>query len=227
MGVPCPTCSTEVVQDDINVAKDFAYCRKCNEAFTITEILKYKVEPKPDVDLNNPPGGVWYEQTADGFVVGATTRSAIAFFLVPFMCVWSGGSLGGIYGSQILNGKFDLFASLFGIPFLIGTIIFGSIAVMAVCGRVTLTVARDEGRIFTGVGSIGLSKKFLWQDVARVYEETHRSGKTTSRRIVLEGKERITFASGLSESRRYYMLRVLQKMLEPGMRKAFSERALI
>ena len=54
----------------------------------------------------------------DTVSLGATTRSPIAFFLVPFMCVWSGGSLGGVYGSQVLNGEFDLGISLFGIPFI-------------------------------------------------------------------------------------------------------------
>lgn len=56
----------------------------------------------------------------NGFEISATTESPIAFFLVPFMLVWSGGSLGGIYGTQIANGHFNLFLSLFGIPFCNG-----------------------------------------------------------------------------------------------------------
>src|SRR5438445_11552164 len=104
----CPTCSTPIKSDDVNVSKDVAYCRKCNAAFTLSESVYHNETPAPNIDLNNPPRGVWFEQTFDGFVVGATTRSAIAFVLVPFMCVWSGGSLGGIYGSQIMSGKFNL-----------------------------------------------------------------------------------------------------------------------
>ena len=38
------------------------------------------------------------------------------------MLIWSGGSLGGIYGTQIANQEFSLLQSLFGIPFIIGTI---------------------------------------------------------------------------------------------------------
>ena len=96
------------------------------------------------VDLNEPPPGAWYQEDFDGFVVGATTRHPIAFILVPFMCVWSGFSLGGIYGSQIAQGRFNLFESLFGIPFIIGTLIFGSMALMSVCGKVIVRV-RDSG----------------------------------------------------------------------------------
>lgn len=213
----CPTCETVVVPDDVNVAKDVAYCRKCNAAFSIAEAIHdiEKVDaPNPAVDFNNPPRGVWFEQTFEGFVIGATTRSALGCFLVPFMCVWSGGSLGGIYGTQIMNGKFDLFQSLFGIPFLIGTIIFGSLALMSVIGRVVLTVDRDSGSIFTGVGRIGYTKRFEWKDVTHVYEESKRGSKgSVTKQIVLEGKERITFGSMLSDERRYFMLQVLKKML--------------
>ena len=64
----------------------------------------------------------------------------MAFFLVPFMCVWSGGSLGGIYGSQFFQSKFDLSMSLFGIPFVLGTLLFGSFALMTVCGKVVVSI---------------------------------------------------------------------------------------
>ncbi len=212
----CPTCDTVVSPDDVNVAKDVAYCRKCNAAFSLSEWVHEGIEnaPDPAVDFNSPPRGVWFEQTFDGFVIGATTRSALGCFLVPFMCVWSGGSLGGIYGSQIMSGKFDILLSLFGIPFLIGTLIFGSFALMSVLGRVVLTVNRENGSIFTGVGKIGLTKRFEWKDVTCVYEEAKRGSKgSVSKSIVLEGKERISFGSMLSDNRRYFMLQVLKKML--------------
>ena len=70
------------------------------------------------------------------------------------MCVWSGFSLGGIYGSQIAAGEFNLGLSLFGIPFVLGTLFFGSLAVMTVRGKVVIAVDRNAGRIFTGVGRI-------------------------------------------------------------------------
>jgi hypothetical protein len=216
----CPTCETVVVPDDVNVAKDVAYCRKCNVAFSLSELVhdgedeRVAVAPDPAVDFNQPPKGVWFEQTFEGFVIGATTRSALGCFLVPFMCVWSGGSLGGIYGTQIINGQFSLFQTLFGIPFLIGTVIIGSLAVMCVIGRVVLTVDRDSGSVFTGVGKIGFTKRFEWKDVTRVYEEEKRGSKgSVTKQIVLEGKDRITFGSMLSDNRRYFILQVLKKML--------------
>jgi len=44
--------------------------------------------------------------------------------VIPHVVVTS-KSLGGIYGSQIMKGKFVLGQSLFGIPFLLGTLVFG------------------------------------------------------------------------------------------------------
>jgi hypothetical protein len=68
----------------------------------------YGPSARGPVDLDDPPRGAWYQVEFNGFVVGATTRHPIPLFLVPFMCVWSGGSLGGIYGSEFVHGTFDL-----------------------------------------------------------------------------------------------------------------------
>lgn len=66
-----------------------------------------------------------------------------------------GGALGGIYGSQIMAGEFNLMLSLFGIPFVLGTLFLGSIALMTVCGKVVVSTSYDQGKIFTGVGPFG------------------------------------------------------------------------
>lgn len=48
---------------------------------------------------------------------------AILLFLIPFMCVWSGTSVGGIYIWPLLRGKpLELAPCLFGIPFLVASI---------------------------------------------------------------------------------------------------------
>ena len=106
---------------------------------------------------------------------GGDDESPAAFFLVPFMCVWSGGSLGGIYGSRIARGQFNLEASLFGIPFVLGTLLFGSIAVMSLCGKAVVRVRGDEGVVFVGVGAIGWRRRFRWGEVTRVMEGVPQS----------------------------------------------------
>jgi len=167
------------------------------------------------VDLNQPPAGVWFEREMAGFTIGSTTRSAAAFFLVPFMCVWSGFSLGGIYGSQIINGQFNLFLSLFGIPFVIGTLVFGSIALMTVCGRVVVSVDRDDGQVFQGVGPLGWRKRFQWSDIRTVEEVAlgYRYSGQNGPAIALIGTTRLKFGSMLRDSRRFFVLQALRQML--------------
>ncbi len=206
----CPKCNSVIENDKINIQTDIAQCTSCNEVFKISESLNV-VDEK--FDINDPPAGAWIKNDYDVVIIGATTKSPIAFFLVPFMLVWSGGSLGGIYGYQIMSGEFNLFMSLFGIPFILGSILFWSLALMAIWGKVEMTLDKTGGKIFTGLGTIGITKKFEWKDITTIKESQTNLNYPGSRgsKIILDGKKRISFGSGLKENRRYYLFRSLQK----------------
>ncbi|MEK7433571.1 MAG: hypothetical protein AABZ74_10605, partial [Cyanobacteriota bacterium] len=109
----CPKCEKILETREINVEKDFALCSVCNETFSISNDLFLHELVAGEINLDKIPKGAWVQDFSDGFEIGATTRSYVAFFLVPFMILWSGGSVGSIYGTQILSGKFSLFESLF------------------------------------------------------------------------------------------------------------------
>jgi len=212
MRVACPKCHLMLESEQINVATDVAFCPTCNEGFRLSECLD---SPKADNSVvDSPPNGAWISEDFQGAIVGASTRSPVAFFLVPFMCVWSGGSIGGIYGTQIASGKFDLTMSLFGIPFLLGTLLFGSIALMAVCGKVVVKLSRENSSIFLGVGSIGWTRRFNWSEMDKISETPsnvqYPGGQGVG--ITLEGKTRIKFGTNLSEKRRYFMLNALKSL---------------
>ena len=214
MKISCPSCSKLIPPSGLNVKKDVALCAGCNEAFSISELVASGQDAE-GFDFSDPPRGVWFDETYDGWTIGATTRSVMAFFLVPFMCVWSGFSIGGIYGQQIVDGEFNLSTSLFGIPFLIGTIVLGSVALMTVCGKVTVTIEKGEGRVFTGVGPIGWSRRFDWASIKRV-EEDHMSTQHAGSQgmvICLVGTKKLKFGSMLTEDRRDFLLQALRKLL--------------
>lgn len=212
----------------MNVDNDLAICHECNEAFKISRLLEPQPEPQVyenagwigdddgSFSINDPPGGVSYDNYGMGWRIAATTRNAAAFFLVPFMCVWSGFSLGGIYGSQIAEGKFDPIRSLFGIPFVLGTLLFGSFAVLSVIGRTVIRsddMDHNAASIFTGVGPIGWTRRFRWSDVRRI-DETISSGKNRSKRITLYcDNGDIHFGGMLSEKRRRYVLLALRQLV--------------
>jgi len=211
----CPKCEKILETREINVEKDFALCSVCNETFSISNDLFLHELVAGEINLDKIPKGVWVQEFNDGFEIGATTRSYVAFFLVPFMILWSGGSVGSIYGTQILSGKFSLFESLFGIPFLLGTIVVGGITLMMLFGKITVTVKNDEGEVFTGIGSLGIIKKFIWSEVKNITQSinlNYNNRNNQQRLIILEGKNKIMFGSFLSNENRVFMIKALRKI---------------
>lgn len=211
----CPKCNALIPASQMNVAADVAACPKCGEVFALSAIVATQ-DVSPEFDINDPPKGAWFYDDFHGWRIGASTRSPAAFFLVPFMCVWSGFSLGGIYGTQIANGEFNLGMSLFGIPFVLGTLLFGGIAVMTVCGRIDVIVADTAGQLFTGVGPFGWTRRFDWSEVTRIEEDVlgYQYSGSNGQVISLVGKTRLKFGSMMSEARRYFLvqgLRVLRQ----------------
>ena len=209
----CPKCNSEIYTENINIKSDIAQCSKCKNLFKISENINSYIDD--GFNENDTPNGTWIKTDFNSTIIGATTRSPIAFFLVPFMLIWSGGSIGGIYGTQLVNGEFDLFLSLFGIPFLIGSVIFWSFALMAIWGKVELTLDNQGGRIFTGIGNIGLVKNFIWSDVKTIKEKqaNFRYPGSQGGVVVLEGKKKISFGLGVKEDRRYYLFRAIKSIM--------------
>jgi hypothetical protein len=208
----CNNCQAIVPANQINISTDLAHCKACNTIFKISEIT---ASGNPLFDIKKKPKGTWYKRIDSSQLnVGASTASPIAFFLIPFMLVWSGGSLGGIYGTQIISGKFDLFMSLFGIPFLIGSVFFGGIAFMSVAGKIDINLTKQGGTIFTGIGTIGFTKKFLWTDISNIEEQSFIGYKrrNSGSKIVMSGSRKISFGSRLKESRKYYLLNALKQV---------------
>jgi hypothetical protein len=214
MKVTCPTCQQPIDADQINVATDVAFCRRCDEAFSLAALVA--AGEVDDGELGEPPKGCWFRSDFNEWEAGATTRSYGAWFLVPFVCIWSGGTLGGIYGSQIINGEFDPGLSLFGIPFVLGMLLFSWFAVMTVCGKALLRVRDDQAMTFVGVGSIGWRRRFEWSQITRVGEavaSVNDSGQP-SKVIRLEGAGKlIQFGWGVNDERRAFLVRLLRRML--------------
>lgn len=211
MKMTCPTCQAVVPANRLNFDTDVAVCEQCNETFSISRL------GLDGFDINDPPSGAWFEDFGDGWQIGATTRSRSAFFVIPFMCVWSGGSLGGIYGSRI-NGQINLFAFIFGIPFVLATLILGCCAVMYVCGKMTVTVNQNnDGFVFAGVGPIGWTRRFDWASIISVEEAPwpfdRKSPGTNGLTISLIGQSPLKFGSLLLGPRRYYLIQALRKLL--------------
>lgn len=213
----CPYCFAAIGLDDVNVATDVALCRECKRTTSFAALL----ESGRGAALVEMPSGCRFDELPEGFRVEASTRSRIAFFYIPFMCFWSGMSLNGIYGDQIRKGRFDLFESLFGLAFVVGSVMLASLCLMSAAGHVSLLVQEDELILFAGIGPVGWRRRLLWSDYDAVRDQVKTSGKGHgSHVLVLEGRKTVSFGLQLSEERRYWMLSVLRRQLLERQRRA-------
>jgi hypothetical protein len=129
------------------------------------------------------------------------------------MCVWSGGALAGAYGSQIVFGEFNVVMSFVGIPFVAASAVFWALALMAVCGKVVVTVNDNKGTVFVGIGSWGWTRRFDWTEVTLIGEVGTGicyPGGSAAGILLLRGATRLTFGTNLSERRRCFVRTALQ-----------------
>ncbi len=222
MELHCPDCGLPIPASEVAPSAGLAVCRSCDKSFGLGACMSAapigsRFQPLP----TDPPKGVLAEELMDGFRLTLSTRSAAAFFLVPFMMVWSGFSLGGIYGTQIWKGEFDLKLSLFGIPFVLGTLLFGALALMSACGKVVLE--QRNGILLHRVGFLGLhwTRRRDWGafDRAELEESTRRrkGGYSTTFAVVLKGPgAEHSLGSGVSRERLAWALRYLNARLALG-----------
>lgn len=208
MEVICSKCRRKIDSDSINVGKDTAYCTGCESLWSLSALLESI--PSKSFDAHSPVNGIHVDERGDSWTVSGSHRSWIALFLVPFTFVWAGGSLSGIYGSQLYSGEFDPGASLFGLPFLIGSLVLTVVCLMSIFGRTLVSVDNGKALIFIGIGSIGWYRRFDWKLIDRVTENS----STQYKHLSLEGDKRINLGWGLSASRQYYMANYLRTKLE-------------
>ena len=161
----CPECHADVPFADINVGADVALCRSCGSRFHVIDLIEVGDEADESRLLSEPPPKhVKVVRELDDVSGKVEVRynkiDKAIFFLIPFALVWSGGSLGGIYGSQIARHAFDWRASLFGIPFLLGTILLFSIILSMLFSKRRLVLEHGHGTYSAKVFGIGKTKQF-------------------------------------------------------------------
>ena len=177
MTIHCPACGLPILPTEITPAGDLAYCRLCERTATVEDCRAAQPLVQRPGSLAAPPKGLQLTESLTGFRIVLSTASWVALIVWPFMLVWAGGSLGGIYGTQIKSGQFNWVMSLFGLPFLVGSVFLFGIAFMSTFGRVIVESGQD-GLLRIRKGGLGLywTKSAAWMDVvsAEVEEETKR-----------------------------------------------------
>jgi len=239
----CPTCSKTILSDDVNVAKDVAYCRSCNLAHSLSALI-HTNELTEGVNLDRPPSGVRYDLHEGHITVSATHRSLVAAAgTLAVALFWNGivsvfvlfaiaGTLRNLnvtlptwFPTPNMNGSpmgvgMTLFLWIFLTPFIvIGTSMIGAFF-LSVGGRTEVQADPTGGTVFTGVGPIGYRRRFMPSQVSDVRIEDKQWRDSDGDRqqkicIIIETREGklIRFGSMLSNERRRFLAAVLRKFL--------------
>jgi hypothetical protein len=204
----CPRCDHEIPASQINVASDVAVCRDCDHAFVLSDQLRAGPAAPP---IALPPGA-WLEELPDGFRAGASTRSSTAWLFVPLMILWSTVMLLGDFGHKQPHPRTSPF---FILMFVTVGGSFWTAALMALAGRCAIAVRGDDAELFVGIGALGLRRRFRWSQVRAIREVPsslrYPGGAASS--LCIEGATSLTFGSGLSDTRRAFLLHALRRHL--------------
>jgi hypothetical protein len=139
--------------------------------------------------------------------------------LIPFTAVWSGMSMFGIYGSQIAKGTFDLSASLFGLPFLIGTVGLVSLILFYLFGRWQISFSGGTLAVALRLGPLAWTRRHQYDQTTRIRIH-HSLNVTVNERpqqlISVETQGRsLQFGSTIPEEAKVFIAELIQRRIHP------------
>jgi hypothetical protein len=148
MPVLCPKCAQGLPPEDVNVAKDVAFCRTCNEAFALSaQVGTYGpplVAQPPDskIVFTRDDERIAVIQPAQGF-------KGTGCFFTFFALFWNGitwivflGFVGSMFGVVQSNSPVAPWMAVFFIPHMTIGLVTALIAVYCIYGDVALAIDR-------------------------------------------------------------------------------------
>jgi hypothetical protein len=160
------------------------------------------------------PEGTWLRREKDQIVVGASTRSAERYFMVPFTLWMFCFAIPINFYYVFIATEFFIKGAPFAIPFLGVVSLLAIFTLMSIGGRVEVKIGEFESSVFVGIGSHGWTRRFVWADVQTIEESRIWIGYPGghSHGIRLGGKRRLMFGTNLNKVRRRYVLEELKRL---------------
>lgn len=214
----CPECHADIPLSDINVSADVALCRTCGSRFHVVDLIEEGDEAEASRLLSEPPPKHLkivraLDDVSGKMEVRYTKINKGVFFLIPFTLVWSGLSVGGIYGSQIAEHAFDLTRSLFGLPFLLGSLGLIAAILSMLFGKQRLLLEHGHGTYSSKTFGIGRTKQFDLNRETEISTEEHFESKQgmISRIKVKNGNKSEYVCNGWDDDAIDYALALLKR----------------
>jgi hypothetical protein len=239
----CPDCRQAIDPADINLQEGVAYCRACEKLFRLAHVMTASETRRLTQDFQGePPAGTWLRNDGGCTIIGASMRSlsgalaALAFglfwnsivgvfvaFVLAATLLQVGFTLPAWFPAPNMNGSpmgvgMTIFMWLFLTPFMLVGAAFVGAFFAAIAGRVEIAIDQEQGRVFTGIGGLGFTRRFSIRSVKDVRlnekqwtdSDGDRGNKSS---IVIDAEKTITFASGLPRERRRFVAAKLSEAL--------------
>jgi hypothetical protein len=173
-----------------------------------------------EVDVSRPPKGVRMEESSiHGISIIYQKISPVVFFLIPFTALWSGFSMVGIYGTQFSEGKFDLGRSLFGLPFLIGTLGLVSLILFMLFGRWQISFPGGVLSVALKLGPLAWTRRHVYDDTTRISIQQSANVKVNNqpqRMIIVETHgNKLKFGTPIPEEAKNFIAEIIRRTVRP------------
>lgn len=214
----CEHCRAEIPIEDVNVSTDIALCRACGKTMPFSNIAP--VPGAGGFDMEHPPKGVRFvDNPVHGKSIVYRKIPASLVFIIPFTMFWSGISMGGIYGTQIAKGEFNPAISLFGIPFLIGTVVLVTTIVFGLFGRWRISFNHGVMAVVAEVGPVGWTRRISYDQETRVCVKTSgrsKNGQPQETIQVASGGNLLKFGSSIPDEPKRFIAEAVRRSVLGG-----------
>jgi hypothetical protein len=210
MRVFCPNCNAQIDSKDFNTAENICVCHACNELFKLSEILDQDAIYETEKLLRNPPKGAWVRKDIGKEIIGISTRSKSAIFIILFALAFSGVSFLGLFQMIISESAIGI---LFMLIFIAASISLWGQVFYSIFGKIEFVTNKNgQDYIFAGIGRIGKKHVLKWPSIKSIYEQTsHSSEDGSSKKIFIEGENLIKIPiNGINENKSMFLIKVLK-----------------
>ncbi len=190
MKLICPTCA-EVDSMKFNMESDVACCNHCGGLFPLSRVVAQSQWRADFLNLPDPPPGVVFSTRRDGWTIEASTRDtsnvwrllALALFFLGFAVNFGWQAI----AQWTTNVGAFVFIAAFG---TVGLMALWS-CLMYLFGRVEIRNDDGNGRVFSGIGLVGFTKRFAWRDVVSIeVEAPYQQQGYLAKKIFLVGVDK-------------------------------------
>ena len=165
----CSQCQSTIPAEDVNVASDVAFCRPCNRATRLSDLVSSSV-PLMEFDPTNPPHGTWARGGPDNIELFASHHEPVvlAFVVVPcvFWDIFISAFLIPLISAPLNPATLIIWLCF--IPFILNALLWHYRVLNCLFGRTTLRIGHSDGELFTGIGPFGWTQRFNALEVSDV-----------------------------------------------------------